>query len=198
MTGHRQSAMEREREFLHLVGFLVSRIPPFFREMPDRFTRVITRFLRYSSLFCKLSPNRFSPLIFIILTLVPISQPPNVFSRSLPEFSASPLSNKRSIRYFSGSALDIPRKQPRSIGIAENERQVSVSVASVSREWSRSSCATVDRVAWCFERDIFSTGWNWDAELNYFFDIFRLLLVRGRYVSKVSLKENCRRYKWLF
>lgn len=125
MTGHRQSAMERERENSSTWSDSSSHeFRPFFREMPDRFTRVITRFLRYSSLFCKLSPNRFSPLIFIILTLVPISQPPNVFSRSLPEFSASPLSDNRSIRYF--SALDIPRKQPRSIstGIAENERQV--------------------------------------------------------------------------
>lgn len=73
-----------------LRGLYVSRIPPFFREMPDRFTRVI------SSLFCKpkpLSSNpRFPPpLIFIILFLLPFRPPPQTSSREVcPSFSSRP------------------------------------------------------------------------------------------------------------
>ena len=92
-----------------LRGLYVSRIPPFFREMPDRFTRVITRFRRFSAnRTTLLEPSFPSPSYFHYSLSTPISPPPppNVFSRSLPEFFVSSSSDKCSIRYFSDNAFD--------------------------------------------------------------------------------------------
>lgn len=178
MTGHRQSVVERAREGSpRSVGFFVdyvSRIPPFFREMPDRFTGVITRFRRFSAnrMGEPLSSNRFSPSYFHYSYSRSHFAAPNVFSRSLPEFFVSPSSVRfdifqipRSIvvARYSSKVTSIDKHQF-SWNIAENERQVSVSVASACREWSRSSCAMVDRTVDASNTIYFSRGNGMEIE----------------------------------
>lgn len=76
-----------------LRGLYVSRIPPFFREMPDRFTRVITRFRRFSAnRTTLLEPSFPSPSYFHYSLSTPISPPPpQTSSREVcPSFSSRP------------------------------------------------------------------------------------------------------------
>lgn len=99
-------------------------------------------------------PNSF-PLIFIILIPFPFTAP-GVFSTSLPEFARVFRStNIQSTLLDRASSFDhvtlvsvllqvVRIDASKFVGIAENERELQVPAASVSREWSCSSSTMVD------------------------------------------------------
>lgn len=106
MTGNRQSAKESFFDSSWIIRLTNSAL--FSRNA----RQIYEGNYALSSLFCK--PNHSPrtlvslPLLFSLFSFYShfAAPPPNVFSRSLPEFFVSPSSDKCSIRYFSDNAFD--------------------------------------------------------------------------------------------
>lgn len=164
--------------------------------MPDRFTRVITRFRRFFANRTTLLEPFFSPSYFHYsysrCHFAP--PPPQTSSREVcPSFSSHP--HPTSVRFNTFQitrSIVVARYSSKVTSIDKHQfswyrgkwtPSFGFGSTSACREWSRSSCAMVDRVVDASNTIYFpeKRDGNWNAEMNVFFDIFRLLLLYERY-----------------
>lgn len=163
--------------------------------MPDRFTRVITRFRRFFANRTTLLEPFFSPSYFhYSYSRCHFAPPPQTSSREVcPSFSSHP--HPTSVRFDTFQitrSIVVARYSSKVTSIDKHQfswyrgkwtPSFGFGSTSACREWSRSSCAMVDRVVDASNTIYFpeKRDGNWNAEMNVFFDIFRLLLLYERY-----------------